>query len=77
MLLCLSQIFKNSRYTDWILTKNANGPNLLYLDGLASLGGDLNKTSYHEDIISTTCEGTNNIALDIRSSSTCSLFLCK
>ena len=42
-------------YTDWILTKYANGPNLLYSAGLASLGGDLNKTSYHENIISTTC----------------------
>jgi len=54
MLLCLSQIFKNCRYTDWILTKYANGPNMLYSAGLASLGGDLNKTSYHENIISTT-----------------------
>ncbi|RCV62902.1 hypothetical protein C5S53_16805 [Methanophagales archaeon] len=39
MLLGLSQIFKNCRYTDWILTKYANGPNRLYSAGLASSGG--------------------------------------
>ena len=59
MLLCLSQIFKNCRYTDWILTKYANGPNRLYSAGLASLGGDLNKTSYYENNISATCCALN------------------